>query len=714
MAQAHSRSERILFKVHPRVFAALGADLVTNDVVAVIELVKNSYDAFATRVDVRFGDDHKHGRYIEVEDNGSGMDRATIKDVWCMVATPFRKENPVTKKGERVRRVAGEKGLGRLSAARLGHRLEMLTQSDGEPCWRVTVDWSGLASEDDLSTCGATIEEVNDRTPSRRSGTRVRVLGLKAEWSEERVTDLEENLQRLVSPFAQVHDFSIFFTAPQEEGGAIQPVQVQVAAPEFLAKPKYALRGSVGHTGTVRGKYQYTPVREGKPRSAKVDLVWSQVSSQSQDSDLSERERPGCGPFAFEIRAWDIGSADTEEIAEHFEMGKINVRKAIMAHKGISVYRDGILVLPKSEDSRDWLGLDLRRISKVGTRLSTTQIVGHVAISAEMNPGIVDTSDREGLAKNDAVSDFKEVLKAIVFQLENERDKDRLRPTDKERLSDLFEELTAEDVLAELVAIADEGSPAAEAVPMLRQFSEKLDTIRAAIKKRFTYYSRLATVGTIAQMLVHEIRNRTTAFGRLLRKVTKDLEVPEDSALRKAIDQASGAVASLEQLADTFAPLASRAFRRRERDTILEESVKRCLTFVAKEISKLHIDVQRPSTKTRVAVDPGELDAVVLNLVNNATYWLRQAKGKRRLEFRVSRVARGKRVRLTVNDSGPGVTEDSPQRVFLPGVTNKPGGIGMGLTVASELVAEYGGQMRLAQPGSLGGASFAFDLPIKT
>ena len=76
-----TKPSRIPFKLHPRVFAALGADLVTSDIVALIELVKNYYDAFAIRVDVRFANDSSGKPMLEIEDNGSGMDEHIIKDV---------------------------------------------------------------------------------------------------------------------------------------------------------------------------------------------------------------------------------------------------------------------------------------------------------------------------------------------------------------------------------------------------------------------------------------------------------------------------------------------------------------------------------------------------------------------------------------------------------------------------------------------------------
>jgi len=150
-------SARVPFQLHPRVFAALGSDLVTNDFVAITELVKNSYDAFADHVDVRFRTDETLGNSIEIQDNGLGMDREAVETVWCVVATPYRVENPVSRKGSKTRRTAGEKGLGRLSMARLGSGLEMLTQAKGQPCLRVEIEWTNLFRASSLDSCVASL-----------------------------------------------------------------------------------------------------------------------------------------------------------------------------------------------------------------------------------------------------------------------------------------------------------------------------------------------------------------------------------------------------------------------------------------------------------------------------------------------------------------------------------------------------------------------------
>jgi signal transduction histidine kinase len=706
--------ERIAFKMHPRVFAALGADLVTNDVVAVIELVKNSYDAFASNAWIRFLAEGTVDPYIEIEDDGLGMSKEIIEDVWCLIATPHKEKNPYVRAGGKNRRVAGEKGLGRLSVARLGDRLQMLTQAPGAPCWEVDVSWKDVAESTDLSACFARRSRHEGPSPFDKSGTILRIFGLRGKWDGDRITNLEDNLARLISPFAETQDFHIYLNQP----GTKKAEAVRIESPEFLSKPKYVIKGRVDGVGNVSAKYVFSPIQDGTGRTRQIKHTWEQTYDTILDRSRApfDPKKPCCGPFTFEIRAWDIASGDAEEIAEHFDFEKRNVRKAIKAHKGISVYRDGILVLPKSDSARDWLGLDLRRVSKVGTRMSTSQIVGYVGITADDNPMIEDTSDRERLAAGLAVAEFEEQLKSIVALLEIERDEDRVRREKKAPMEDLFGGVTADDLASDVEDLAKEGADAEDAVPLVQAHKARLDETRKEIQDRFVYYSRLATVGTIAQMLVHEIRNRTTAIGAFLSFVQDRFGPFKDNVLIEVFQGARDSVASLERLADTFAPLASRGFRRKLRHSILEERIQSSLDLQRGEIRRKEIAVKVPAGETRVAVDPGELDAILINLITNAAYWIGQVQSSkpRRLEFVCHREAGKDRVAVEVHDNGPGVDDEYSEKIFVPGFTKKPGGIGMGLTVASELVAEYGGSVAYRRSQRLGGACFRFDLPLIT
>jgi hypothetical protein len=412
---SNAKAERLPIGFHPRVFSALGSDLVTNDLVAITELVKNSYDAFASRVDVRFGSDER-GNYIEILDDGQGMGRDTIEKVWCMVATPYRQAKHTARRGGKTRRASGEKGLGRLSAARLGAKLEMLTKARGDKCWHVTADWDEIAEANDISACGVDIEEYTEDRPFRSSGTRLRIYGLKSEWGDDRIVELRDHLARMVSPFKQVDGFSIFLSSP---AGSATPAEI--APPKFLDKPKYSIHGMVDADGFITWIYAFRPIGDRKiKRSIAGKNNWADIRSEGPSPrSLSTLERPGCGPFAFEFRAWDIDKGGVDDIATNYELKKQTIRADIKAFKGISVYRDGILVLPKSEASRDWLGLDRRRISDVGKRLSTSQVVGYVAISSDANPNIKDTSDRERLTDRPEVHAFEHIILTIVKVMEN-------------------------------------------------------------------------------------------------------------------------------------------------------------------------------------------------------------------------------------------------------------------------------------------------------
>lgn len=698
------------FTIHPRAFKALGADLVTNDVVAIIELVKNAYDAYATDVEIRFKVDDG-AQVLEIEDNGSGMTRDVIQDAWCTVATPYRTENPIARRsGKRNRRTSGAKGLGRLSAARLGSQLVMFTQTDGGECWNVQVDWDALSRCETIEKCVVAISRTKERQ-FKKSGTLLRITPLRAFWSDAQIDDLRDNLARLLPPFEIKNDFAIRLSKPGLFDDA-----VGVSPPDFLRYPKYFIRGTVDVSGKVHFRYEFNPIKDNGGRKASGTIAWDQIREGSGDEATRNMVVPRFGPFEFEVRGWDIGPGDTQEIAERFDLKKASVRKDIRAYKGVSVYRDGVLVLPKSEGARDWLGLDLRRVGKVGPRLSTTQLVGYVAITAADNAQLEDTSDRERLASTPEVIAFEQTLRSIIEKMEQEREKDRRDANKEHRVHDLFNRLSAKELVSGVAEVASEGGPASDALPLVEEFSANLDKAREEIETRFVYYSRLATVGTIAHMLIHEVRNRTTVLGHVLDWVAKQIS-PEsdDKNSAKKLDLGRQAVAALDKLASTFSPLANRQFKRRMRNACVEESVLRCLLMLEGELKAGKIIIAPPTnTTTEVAVDPGELDAVLLNLLGNAVYWLsHKSDAERHIEVRVRKIAGGKRVRIEVHDSGPSVSEEDAEKIFWPGVTNKPGGIGMGLTVASELVAQYDGTLALDRKGKLGGATFFFDLPVK-
>ena len=699
---APGAGSRVPLRVHSRALAALGRDLVTDDVVAVMELVKNSYDALATSVDVRIrpaGDSPGSQGYIEVADDGHGMDYDTIRDVWCVIATPTRAESPMAGSGHWARAVTGEKGLGRLAAARIGDDMLVRTRKASGPALEFSLNWSDLFGVPNIGDAGIRVSRLPDDAFGGEHGTMIWIGSLRSEWDRDKIENLGADLARLVSPFG-AEDFAIRLVSPGRDGDAdVRNVRL----PEYMSEPKYRIAGTADAAGTIHWRYRYRPIGGAGGREE------TRVEERAGSGD-PERV---CGPFEFEIRAWDLSTDDTRDMAEHYREARSRIRGLIKEHRGISLYRDDVLVLPKSDRARDWLGLDLRRVSRVGNRLSTSQVVGYVRITRADNPHITDTSDRERVVDNPAFAAFRASMLRVVGILENERDSDREEGRKRESAKDLFANVSAAPLISQMEALREEGGNVEDAISVTRAFAGKLERAKTDIERRFGYYNRLAVVGTIAQIVIHEIRNHTTVIGRGLRKAADAAKRIGDKTLGRAVDLAAGSAIALDVLADRFAPLARRGYRLGRRISVLEEAIDRCCEMLAPELRSRLVAVEKPTrTQLRVWIDPGELDAVILNLMTNSLYWMSRSKGRRRLRFRVARGPTAGRVTVSLDDTGPGIDGRDRELVFRPGWTRKPGGIGMGLVVASEMVEDRGGRMRTSVPGELGGATFEFDLPL--
>ena len=700
-------AERVDFRYHPRLIRALGAELVTSDIVAIIELVKNSYDAFAHNVTIRFAED-ADGAYIEILDDGLGMTRDVIEDAWFTVATPHKVSHNTARLGARQRRVSGNKGLGRLSAARLGGRFEMITQAPGGSCWKVDVEWGASTGSDSSGGPVATLAKIEHDSYFRQSGTRIRIYDIHRLWSDKSIDELKNALARLISPFQLNDPFAVTF----QPDCSSSLEEVAIESPPFLANPPYRVAGRVDVFGNVNAKYVHT--KSGKTiRQPNICIDWKQIYDTLDStlrSDRSSLDSSVCGPFEFEIRAWDLAPEERQSIADQFAMQKRDVQRAVNSHKGISLYRDGVLVLPKTEQGKDWLELDSRRVKRVGEMIGTRNVIGYVSIGSESNPDIVDTSDRETLAKNPATEEFRSILMSIISRFEAERSSDRAAPT--HRLKDVFSAITAENVLKRARKLERRNESISTIIPVIEEHVETLSRTREELRRRFVYYSRVAALGHMAFMLVHEVRNRTTSIDKFLRRVSATVRRTRDVGITHAFGQADGSVNALVALAKKFAPLASRSFKR-SRSSVVEHQMHNCVGLLSDSLRAGNIRCEIPSTKTYVLVDPGELTLVLYNLIDNSAYWLiNSSEPERVVQMTILTNPGGDSVTIRIRDNGPGISPENEQRVFLPGYTMKPHGTGMGLTVASELVEAWGGSMRLEQDDDTIGACFAFDAPV--
>ena len=138
------------FTITPRVIAHLGEALIKNESIAVLELVKNSYDANATECEVFFeySPNLKEKNILNkiiITDNGSGMDLDTIQNAWLVIGTDNKKEKYEKERDNpTVRLPLGEKGIGRLGVHKLGYNIKLITKMENSREITIDIDWKKL------------------------------------------------------------------------------------------------------------------------------------------------------------------------------------------------------------------------------------------------------------------------------------------------------------------------------------------------------------------------------------------------------------------------------------------------------------------------------------------------------------------------------------------------------------------------------------------
>ena len=702
--------EKISIQIHPRAFSAFGEDLVTNDLVAITELVKNSYDAYAFKATIEFGIDEKGENYISVTDDGLGMSREIILKAWATIATPYKKKKPTTERIVdgivKIRKVSGNKGLGRFSAARLGDEMIMYTKSSENTTLKAFFDWRSFDDIENISDCSMSLEQVEDDI-FKESGTKIVIKKLKNTWDKEKIDELESELSRLITPFKEVSDFSLEIKSPENEE------DVQIEPKSFIDHPVYKIEGEVTSNGTI--KYTYSFDNGKKNRLSEKEIKWILENYKDINDLLSEKSlKPyTCGAFSFELRVWDLDADSIQDVAERFNIVKKDIRNSIRLYKGISVYRDNVLVLPKSETTRDWLGLDAKRISQIGRRLSTSQIIGIIYVSNENNPQIKDTTDREKLADTAEYKQFIEVIRNIVDALQQERQKDKVEEKNKESLSDIIAPLSASELLQDVEAAAKSGGNTEEIIEYVRDFHLKNEKQLKELNERLIYYAQTASLGSVAIVIMHEFLTGMTCIKRFLNKANSYLQHYDDRTKEYLLD-AELSHKRIVEVTESFAPLYKKNLRKNNKGTNLLNSIQKSIRLIkAKKMSKNVQFQYEISDNIFVKINESELQTVFINLFDNACFWMKDTlEENKRVKINVDNVCEGKIV-LSISDTGCGIEESDAEKIFIPGVTSKPKGIGMGLVIVTEIVKGNEGDVGVRIPGDESGATFILKLPIR-
>jgi len=683
MNDESSRHGSVTLRPRARIIRTIGRDLISNEVVALVELIKNAYDADASKVRIVFEEPLQSSEGgILIEDNGVGMSLETIKQAWFEPATISKIRSTTSPGG---RRVTGEKGIGRFAAARIAQIMEMESVAKGgKHLVRVRLDWRNFEDESlYLDQVKCRWDEISAPI-SRKHGTTLHLIGLNDEWDEGSFIRLHGELSKLISPYRVKNDFKIVLALPEkfkEYAGVVTP-------PPILGKPHYKLIGGVDAQGTLTATYEGPDTKEPVSVSEKI-IIKGNV--------------PTSGSFRFELRVWDRDNLDP--LADELGSTIRKLRQDLNSACGISIYRDDFRVLLPNND---WLRLDIRRVQNPTMRLSSNQIVGAVFISADENEGLRDQTNREGIVSSIALEDFKDALIEVLSKLEVKRDNYRRGQRPQKLAIGLFEVLD----IAPLREYVEKRYPQdAELRAFLGEKTQAFEHGIAEVQQVLARYRRLATLGQLIDVVLHEGRTPVAAISNEVTILLRDAEhagseISDKNRLNifKRLSVIAQQTKVLSMLFNRLAPFSGRK-RGRPTEIAIEEIISNICELYKWRIDELHVNVNLPAGITMIKVDQSEIQQIFVNLLDNALYWLEKVPNdKRSIDIKVSR--RPEQLVITFSDSGPGVPEDVSDRIFDPYFSTKPDGVGLGLTIAGETAAEYDGALELVSGGSLPGATF--------
>lgn len=674
---SEAQSGYIAFKPRARLLKLIGEELISDEVVALTELVKNAHDADATGVVIRFRNVTTAGGSIEVVDDGCGMDREILLGQW-MEPAASTKGTDDGKRSSKGRRSLGEKGVGRFAADKLGRYLELVSLRSGTKGEvHALFDWDRFDAD------GAMLSDVKNRWEIRPaseisgSGTILRIGGLRQAWTERMFRRLSNRLSRLRPPFAHARGFSIRIESDEfpDYSGELQN--------GFLDRAPYSVDAVFDGSASLR------VVLAGNKATHPTGAVLGPVS---------------CGPVRIRLHAFDLETDAIARVGPRHE-----VRSWLREWSGVSVYRDGFRLWPYGEPHDDWLRLDQRRVNNPVVRLSNNQVVGFVEISRDGNPELFDQTNREGLMNNQALADLRRLIEYVFVLLEGERQRIR-HPTSSRRSEARRKkkiELPVADAIESLAKMANR-STAAHMRRLAEDARETIAKHETEKTRLIDGYTDLAAAGLVATGL------GTAALGRLgtamkgLSELRSRIRRPEIVSVAERIEK------ELELLRGSLSVLGELTVggtqRRRTMDVASETRHFVELIEPLARARRVRVSVDVAPGLLRVDMNPGSFQRVLYALGTNSLEWLGRTD-----DPTIDLVVRpeGNDAEIVFSDNGPGIARGVAARVFDPMFSLKEGGRGMGLTVARGLVEQNGGSIELTIDGRRRGAHFRIHLPRK-
>ena len=670
------------FSITPRVIAHLGEDLIKNESIALLELVKNSYDAYASHCRVYFHYEGSNIDRIEVEDDGSGMNVDTINNVWLVIGTDFKHKQITEMKSGRA--PLGEKGIGRLGVHKLGKKITLITKTKDDNEAVLSIDWRALES---VETINDFVVDVKiNKEPSyftgEKTGTRIVIEWLKASWDRRQLREVYRNLMSLNSPFAKGSDsFS---------------VEVQSNSDVFQGLPSF--REIVENGGMYFGhcvmegrsitdfRYDFRPWSALTKIQGRTVLFKDWGKKHPEDFRIIGWRIPEGKktkePYPIDLTALNIGPVEFDIVIFEKEpavFSFINAEKKsvidyLRDNGGIRVYRDNVRVYDYGEADNDWLGIDLRRVHRVGGNVSNNIILGSVRLRRIDSMGLREKTNREGFIEDEVYRAFVDAVNYVLDIFV------RFRNEDKERLTALYKSnKVTEPVLSDLrevTKIVQERVEKEEDKEEILKYLNRIDRQYGEVKEVLI---RSANAGLNLSVVIHEIDKMVAALKGHAERGERQRIVDITSKLEKIV---SGYMAMVKTSSMHIGDL----------NAIVEKALGNYEFRFSDH--KIKVIGNYKDSRLTAAYAISQAISVLTNLLDNSVYWLKYAREKGRVVsvFLTDQISGFNSIVVCDNRLGFNIGKDVAFKPFISGKSYSTGE-GSGMNIANELMAAMKGRL---------------------
>lgn len=378
--------DNLQFRVSAELKNILGRDLITSPDIAILELVKNSYDAHATKVEITFDDD-----YIAIADNGKGMSKDDLINKWLFVAYSAKSDGTEDKsyRSKFKRHYAGAKGIGRMSCDRLARKLTLTTRSAEENKTEVLhVDWSVFETNkqtefDTVNIPHETIDDLPKFPLDSPTGTILEFTGLHLPWSREDIKRLRKSLEKMINPFSGTDDdFQIEIIAPAMKEDD-----------EKTESPHEVVNGIVENTIADVLKLKTTQIES----QIKNGMIYTSLTDRGVKMyEIEEHNSVYSKLASASISLFFLNRAAKYNFTARMGIEPVN-------YGNVFLFRNGFRILPFGDYNDDSWGLNQRQQQGYNRRLGTRDLFGRVDVETDDVDLIKEVSSRDGgLIKTDA------------------------------------------------------------------------------------------------------------------------------------------------------------------------------------------------------------------------------------------------------------------------------------------------------------------------